>query len=453
MVVSKFEMKATGKKITSEHFNTAGRDVGAGLTAAVIVSQWTWAATLLQSSNVGWKYGVSGPFWYASGATIQILLFAILAIQVKIRAPHMHTYLEVIKIRWGTVPHIVFIGFALACNVIVTSMLLLGGAATIEDLTGMDREWSSFLIPFGVLVYTAVGGLRATFFASYIHTTVIFVVLVTFGFSVYTGDTDSLGSAKAVYTSLTAASLKFATGSGGYPFAEGIIENGGLCYDQTSLGYNSSTSSYTITTEMDLRTLAGRIAEGEISDGGHCSYDECNEDTGVCSGVAAEHIAVDDKGQQWSTDDCSTGQVCVPSYVTMTSGGGLAFGIINIVGNFGTVFVDQAYWQSAIAAEPKATVSGFLIGGMVWFAVPFFMATTFGLAGRALSMSPAAGGACVISATEAGNGLVPAKTIVKTLGEGGAFALLMQLFMAITSTGSAEAIAVSSILTYDVYWT
>jgi Na+/proline symporter len=31
--------------------------------------------------------------------------------------------------------------------------------------------------------------------------------------------------------------------------------------------------------------------------------------------------------------------------------------------------------------------------------------------------------------------------------------LLMQLFMAVTSTGSAEVIAVSSILTYDLYWT
>ena len=53
----------TGTKITSEFFNTAGRDVKVGLTAAVIVSQWTWAATLLQSSNVAWQYGVSGPFW------------------------------------------------------------------------------------------------------------------------------------------------------------------------------------------------------------------------------------------------------------------------------------------------------------------------------------------------------------------------------------------------------
>jgi Na+/proline symporter len=41
----------------------AGRMVKTGLTASVIVSMWTWAATLLQSSNVAWAYGVSGPFW------------------------------------------------------------------------------------------------------------------------------------------------------------------------------------------------------------------------------------------------------------------------------------------------------------------------------------------------------------------------------------------------------
>ena len=37
------------------------------------------------------------------------------------------------------------------------------------------------------------------------------------------------------------------------------------------------------------------------------------------------------------------------SYLTMASTGALIFGIINIVGNFGTVFVDQSYWQRAIA--------------------------------------------------------------------------------------------------------
>ena len=44
MVNQKFGAK---QDITSEHFNTAGRSIKTGLTASVIVSQWTWAATLL----------------------------------------------------------------------------------------------------------------------------------------------------------------------------------------------------------------------------------------------------------------------------------------------------------------------------------------------------------------------------------------------------------------------
>ena len=47
----------------SEEFNTASRSVKPGLIASGIVSAWTWAATLLQSSTVAYTYGVAGPFW------------------------------------------------------------------------------------------------------------------------------------------------------------------------------------------------------------------------------------------------------------------------------------------------------------------------------------------------------------------------------------------------------
>lgn len=42
---------------TSEEFNTASRSVKPGLIASGIVSAWTWAATLLQSSTVAYEYG------------------------------------------------------------------------------------------------------------------------------------------------------------------------------------------------------------------------------------------------------------------------------------------------------------------------------------------------------------------------------------------------------------
>ena len=54
------------------------------------------------------------------------------------------------------------------------------------------------------------------------------------------------------------------------------------------------------------------------------------------------------------------------SYITMRSKNGLIFGVINIVGNFATVFQDQAYWQRAIASRPATTVKAYLLGGLSW---------------------------------------------------------------------------------------
>lgn len=133
----------------SEEFNTASRSVKPGLIASGIVSAWTWAATLLQSSTVAYTYGVAGPFWYAAGATVQILMFSILACKVKQNAPRCHTYLEIIKARYGTAAHLVFMLFAFVTNILVGSQLLLGGSAVVTSLTGMPVYAAIFLIPVG----------------------------------------------------------------------------------------------------------------------------------------------------------------------------------------------------------------------------------------------------------------------------------------------------------------
>lgn len=360
------------KEMTSEHFNTAGRSVKTGLTASVIVSQWTWAATLLQSSNVAWAYGVSGPFWYASGATIQVLLFGVLAISLKQVAPNAHTFCEIVKSRWGTTAHLTFLFFAFCANIIVTSMLLLGGAATVEALTGMDYRLASFLIPWGVILYTVAGGLRATFIASYLHTVIIFCVLVTMILVVY---------------------IKVYSSDEIYKFLD------------TNVNYSTAECE-------EIYSFANGTTFFNLEDG----------ETYSCGPVSGN-----EKG----------------SYLTMLSADGLMFGIINVVGNFGTVFVDQSYWQSAIAAKPESAAKGYLLGGICWFSIPFSLATSLGLASTALMLP--------ITANEAGSGLVPPAVATHLLGDAGSVLILVMLFMAIVSTGSAESIAVSSLVSYDIY--
>mmetsp|Transcript_26647 Transcript_26647/g.68655 ORF Transcript_26647/g.68655 Transcript_26647/m.68655 type:complete len:685 (+) Transcript_26647:445-2499(+) len=332
----------------SEDYNTAGHSMKTGLVACNVVSKWTWAATLLQSSNVAFKFGVSGPFWYAAGATVQVLLFSILAVEVKRKAPHAHTVLEIINVRWGKTAHLVYLFFTIVTNIIVTAMLVLGGAAVIEALSGVNIYAASMLIPIGVVAYTIQGGLRATFLAAWSHTALIYIALCTFCFLIYAKHED-LGSPAKVWENLNANAEK-------------------------------------------------RPPEG--------------------NNMGA-------------------------SYLTMFSESGLIFGIINIIGNFGTVFVDQSYWQSAIAAQPQSTFKGYMVGGLCWFAIPFTMATSLGLAGRALDLP--------ITITESNEGLVPPAVATHLMGKGGAFLLMLQLFLAVTSTGNSEQMAVASLFSYDVY--
>lgn len=56
-----------------------------------------------------------------------------------------------------------------------------------------------------------------------------------------------------------------------------------------------------------------------------------------------------------------------------------------------------------------------------------------------------------ITAGEAGSGLVPPAVASELLGDAGSALILVMLFMAIVSTGSAESIAVSSLVAYDIY--
>lgn len=66
---------ASSSPKNAEEFNSASHSVKPGLIACGIVSAWSWAATLLQSSAITYKMGISGSWWYASGACVQVLLF------------------------------------------------------------------------------------------------------------------------------------------------------------------------------------------------------------------------------------------------------------------------------------------------------------------------------------------------------------------------------------------
>ncbi|MCJ1287408.1 hypothetical protein MMC26_006757 [Xylographa opegraphella] len=114
VLLAKFQNEVQG----SEMFMTAKRSIGTGLVASAVVSGWTIAATLLTSSSWTYSYGVSGAYYYGAGASVQIFVFAVGAIELKRRAPSAHTFLEISRIRYGRAGHWVQIGYSTLLQII-----------------------------------------------------------------------------------------------------------------------------------------------------------------------------------------------------------------------------------------------------------------------------------------------------------------------------------------------
>ncbi|PNS14824.1 hypothetical protein CAC42_2053 [Sphaceloma murrayae] len=353
---NRYTLLQTGE---SEEFNTASRSVKPGLIAAGIVSSWTWSATLLTSSTFAYSYGIDGPMWYGGMGTMQILLFALIAIKIKSKAASAHTFPEIVLARHGTAAHITYLWNGFATNLLVGACLNLGGSQVVGALTGMNVYAACFLIPLVVAAYVIVGGLRSTFIADYTHTVILFIAIMVFCFVMY-ATSDIVGGLDGFYDLLLEAS--------------------------------------------ERSPIEGNAGGG--------------------------------------------------SYLTFRSVDGLVFAINLLVAGFSTVWLDQAYWQRAIASRPETSVKAYLLGGIAWYGIPFGFATCMGLGCAALTTNPNFPTyPNPLTEAENGAGLSSPATAITLLGSGGAGLMLLLLFMAVTSSTSAELIAASSLITFDIYKT
>ncbi|OQE41270.1 hypothetical protein PENCOP_c005G04750 [Penicillium coprophilum] len=324
-----------------ETFIVADRRVQTGLITSAVVSSWLWSTMLLSTTLVTYQYGVSGPFWYGAGCSPMIVSFAYLGAVCKKRIPSAHTVLEIIKLRYGTTAHISFIFLAIINNLFNTINMILGAASAITFLTGMHIMASTFLLPLGVIIYTLMGGIKATFLTDYIHT---FIILILCCYLTIKALTDTqIGSIGGLYDLVLAAQPRH--------FVEGNYQG---------------------------------------------------------------------------------------SLFTMTSQQGIFFGIILLISNFGTVIMDTGYFTKAFAASSEAVTPGYVIGGISYFSIPWSVGSIMGL---------------TMSSSELTNGLALPYAAMAVAGKGGAVATLLMTFMAVTSTLSAQVIAVSSIVAFDLYRT
>ncbi|KAJ5532958.1 hypothetical protein N7494_009510 [Penicillium frequentans] len=341
----------------SEMFMVANRSVGTGLTASAVFSSWMWINETVLAAAMCYRYGLALPLWWGSGLCFQIALMAALGVMAKIRVPYAHTSLEIVRMRYGKIGHLVFVVLNLVNNVFGCASMIMTGSQLIYGVSGINFVAATILIPLGVVLYTAVGGLKATFLTDYLHTTIALILIIYFTLAVLTNS--AVGGLSGLYDKVVATAR-----------------------------------------------------ENYISG----NYDG--------------------------------------SLLTFKSKGAIIWGLILKFGNLALVVMDTAFWQKSFATEVRATVPGYSIAAIAVFGIPWGLGTVIGLAARAIHNTPIfptyPGD---LTSTEVSMGMVMPYTLKALLGDKGIIGFFFLLFMALTSTVSSSMIAVSSILSYDIYKT
>lgn len=339
----------------SEMLSTARRSVKTGLIASAVVSSWTIGSTLLLSCTVTYELGVSGAWWYGAGACVQIIIFAVSAIELKRKAPNAHTFQEVVRVRFGKSSHLTMCLYSFLQQLFYTANLLVNGSSVFSQIAGINREACCVLMPLFVLLYTLMGGIKATFLTDWVHVVIIFVVTLIFLFKVFV-TSPYIGSPAKMW---------------------------------------------------ELLVEAGKLYPVEGNKGG--------------------------------------------SLLTFASVNGGLFGLI-LFGTGWAAAVDSQLFQKAIAANPSGALTGYTLGGLCWFTLPYCLATTMGLACRALEITPHFPTyPNRLSSQQLNDGLVLPISAYTIAGQGGACAILLMVFLACTAAFSSETVAVSSLWTYDIY--
>lgn len=140
------------------------------------------------------------------------------------------------------------------------------------------------------------------------------------------------------------------------------------------------------------------------------------------------------------------------SYMTMKSQDGGYVGLIFIGAGFAAAVDSQLSvclglsfppvlttrrFQKAIAANPASTLPGYMLGGLCWFTIPFVLASTFGLAAAATEHLPSFPTyPNRMTNEQVTSGMAMPFAAMALMGNGGAMAVLIMVFMAVTSAVS-----------------
>ncbi|KAK3801516.1 hypothetical protein RRG08_000368, partial [Elysia crispata] len=156
----------------------AGGKVSSSLVAVSLAAHLLWPSHLVQGASNVTTYGISSGFWYSLPVITNILLFTLLSLQLKARAPGAKTFLQLIEARFGRKAHLLYSGFALLINLVIIATILVAGVTLFRAFVKDISDEMIVLVMAAVFgAHAFAGGLGAIFYVSYLNVVIVLCAL------------------------------------------------------------------------------------------------------------------------------------------------------------------------------------------------------------------------------------------------------------------------------------
>ena len=140
------------------------RSYGAAALVATLVAAWASNYTLLAAAESGFRFGLSGPLWYALGVGLPILFF-VWPINIVRRIREAMgggvTIVEYVGRRYDEKTRLVSLVVVLVSSVLYIISVILAIGIVLSSLLGIDGTTATVIGGVVLILYTALGGFEA----------------------------------------------------------------------------------------------------------------------------------------------------------------------------------------------------------------------------------------------------------------------------------------------------
>lgn len=147
---------------TKEGYLLADRSVSPLLGAVSISSAWIWAGAIFLSSEIAYKWGWPGLFYFSVMNILTLFLFAPFAQRIRNAAPQGFTWSAYLREQFGSRVQTVYLVLFVAFVVCVLTFNIFAASKLVQTLTGIDFAVTSVVLTALALLYNFRKGLKAT---------------------------------------------------------------------------------------------------------------------------------------------------------------------------------------------------------------------------------------------------------------------------------------------------